>query len=91
MGNDFSAFDSFSPFIKDFIYRKGWDSLHEMQVAAAEIILKTEDNLLLTSSTASGKTEAAFFPILSELYKDRDKINGFGVLCNPLLMISLKE
>lgn len=80
MGNDFSAFDSFSPFIKDFIYRKGWDSLHEMQVAAAEIILKTEDNLLLTSSTASGKTEAAFFPILSELYKDRDKINGFGVL-----------
>ncbi|MBR3423367.1 MAG: DEAD/DEAH box helicase, partial [Clostridia bacterium] len=80
MGDDFSAFDSFSPFIKDFIYRKGWNSLHEMQVAAARIILETDDNLLLTSSTASGKTEAAFFPILSELYSDRDKIHGFGAL-----------
>ena len=80
MADDFSAFESFSPFIKDFIYRKGWFSLHDMQVAAARIILETEDNLLLTSSTASGKTEAAFFPILSELYRDRDIINGFGVL-----------
>ena len=80
MGADFSAFDSFSPFIKDYIYRKGWFSLHEMQVEAAKIIFETEDNLLLTSSTASGKTEAAFFPILSELYEDRDNLSGFGVL-----------
>ncbi|MBQ8416768.1 MAG: DEAD/DEAH box helicase, partial [Clostridia bacterium] len=39
----------------------------EVQVAAAESIFYTDHNLLLTSSTASGKTEAAFFPILSEL------------------------
>ena len=38
-----------------------------MQVAAAEVIFDTDANLLLTSSTASGKTEAAFFPILAEL------------------------
>ena len=80
MDNDFSAFDSFAPFIKEFIYRKGWFSLHEMQVEAAKVIFNTEDNLLLTSSTASGKTEAAFFPILSELYRDRDMIDGFGVI-----------
>ena len=80
MSEDFSAFDSFSPFIKDFIYRKGWFSLHEMQVAAAKVIFKSRDNLLLTSSTASGKTEAAFFPVLSEIYEDLDTINGFGVI-----------
>ena len=41
-----------------------------MQVAAAESILAGSNNLLLTSSTASGKTEAAFFPILSLLCED---------------------
>ena len=30
----------------------------------------TDRNLLLTSSTASGKTEAAFFPILTDLYEN---------------------
>ena len=75
-----SVFDSYSPFIKEFIYRRGWERLHEMQVAASRVIFETEDNLLLTSSTASGKTEAAFFPVLSEIYEDIDNIKGFAVL-----------
>ena len=60
-------FNRFPEFIREFIYSHGWESLRGIQVAAAECIFQTEDNLLLTSSTASGKTEAAFFPILSEL------------------------
>lgn len=64
------VFELFSPFIQEFIYSRGWERLHEMQIAAAEIIFRTDHNLLLTSSTASGKTEAAFFPILSQLYDD---------------------
>ncbi len=80
MEDGFSAFDSFSPFIREFIFKKGWFSLHELQVEAARIILTTDDNLLLTSMTASGKTEAAFFPILSELYEDSESISGFGAL-----------
>ncbi|MBR6916345.1 MAG: DEAD/DEAH box helicase, partial [Clostridia bacterium] len=75
-----NVFDSYSPFIKEFIYRRGWERLHEMQVAASRVIFETEDNLLLTSSTASGKTEAAFFPVLSEIYEDIDNIKGFAVL-----------
>lgn len=54
------VFELFSPFIQEFIYSRGWERLHEMQIAAAEIIFRTDHNLLLTSSTASGKTEAAF-------------------------------
>lgn len=38
-----------------------------MQIAAAESIWEGDNNLLLCSSTASGKTEAVFFPILTEL------------------------
>lgn len=64
-----SVFDRYSPFIRDFIYRNGWENIRAVQVAAADVIFNSEDNLLLCSSTASGKTEAAFFPILT-LYSE---------------------
>jgi len=73
-----STFDRFAPFIRDYIYRQNWEGLRKMQEEAARIIFDTEDNLLVTSSTASGKTEAAFFPILSLMVEDPPK--SFGVL-----------
>ena len=39
-------------------------------MAAGEAIFNTEDHVLLTAQTASGKTEAAFFPILTEFWED---------------------
>lgn len=71
-------FDRFPDFIKEYIYSHSWDSLREVQTAAAECIFETDHDLLLTSSTASGKTEAAFFPILAELC--RDMPTSVGVL-----------
>ncbi len=60
-------FERFPDFIREYIYAHNWETLREVQVAAAEVIFDSDANLLLTSSTASGKTEAAFFPILAEL------------------------
>ena len=71
-------FYSYSPFIREYIYSHGWQSLHNMQLEAARIIFETDDNLLLSSETASGKTEAAFFPILSQIYENEPQ--SFGVL-----------
>lgn len=71
-----SVFEMYSPFIREFIYSHGWQSLSPVQVAAAEIIFGSDDNLLLPSQTASGKTEAAFFPILSEFYEDMPRSVG---------------
>lgn len=65
-----SAFNRFAPFIQDFIYDHNWESLRSIQVAAADAIFNTDDNVLLTASTASGKTEAAFFPILTEFWEN---------------------
>ena len=73
-----NVFDRYAPFIQDYIYRSGWQSLRAVQNAAGDAIFNTEENVLLTASTASGKTEAAFFPILTLL--DEDPSNTVGVL-----------
>ncbi len=76
-----TVFDKFAPFIQDYIYRHEWTELREVQLEAARVIFDTDDNLLLTSQTASGKTEAAFFPIISQLCEDIDAgVKGFGAL-----------
>lgn len=62
------AFYKLAPFIQDFIYYNKWTELRGIQVAACEVIFDTDNNLLLSSGTASGKTEAAFLPVLTELY-----------------------
>ncbi len=61
------VFSRYAPFIQDFIYRNEWQSLRAVQAAAGDVIFNTDENLLLSASTASGKTEAAFFPILTLL------------------------
>ena len=63
-------FSRYSDFIQDFIYRSGWQDLRAIQVAAGDAIFNTDQNVLLCASTASGKTEAAFFPILTEFAED---------------------
>jgi len=65
-----SIFDRYAPFIQDFIYRNNWGSLRAIQAAAGDAIFNTDENVLLTASTASGKTEAAFFPILTLFSED---------------------
>ena len=72
------VYSRYSPFIQDFIYRNGWQTLRGVQNAAGDAIFNTDDNVLLTASTASGKTEAAFFPILTLL--DENPSATVGVL-----------
>ena len=65
-----SAFDRYAPFVQDYIYHNRWENLRAIQVAAADAIFNTDENVLLTASTASGKTEAAFFPIITLFSED---------------------
>ena len=65
-----SIFDRYAPFVQDFIYAHDWESLRSIQVAAGDAIFNTDENVLLTASTASGKTEAAFFPILTLFWEN---------------------
>ena len=71
-----NVFERYAPFIQDYIYHSGWQSLRSVQNAAGDAIFNTDENVLLTASTASGKTEAAFFPILTLLEENPSKTVG---------------
>lgn len=73
-----NVFNRYAPFIQDYIYSSGWNVLRGVQNAAGDAIFGTDKNVLLTASTASGKTEAAFFPILTLL--DEDPPHSVGAL-----------
>ena len=62
-----SGFDRLAPFIQDFIWKNRWTELRDVQERAIEAVLDSPDHLIIAAGTASGKTEAAFFPILTEL------------------------
>ncbi len=78
-----SIFERYAPFIQDFIYRNNWESLRAIQAAAGDAIFNTDENVLLTASTASGKTEAAFFPILTLFSEDMPSTVG-AIYIGPL-------
>ena len=74
------VFERFPDFIKEYIYSRGWSELREVQLEAARVIFDTDSNLLISSSTASGKTEAALFPIITEIVNDPDSRRSVSVL-----------
>ncbi|MDE5833683.1 MAG: DEAD/DEAH box helicase [Desulfovibrio sp.] len=61
------VFDRYAPAAREYIYRNNWEELRAIQVAAGDVIFNSDENALLTASTAAGKTEAAFFPIITLL------------------------
>lgn len=61
------SFELLSAPIRKYVRDKRWEELRPIQNAAIIKILSTEENYILASRTASGKTEAAFLPILSKV------------------------
>jgi ATP-dependent Lhr-like helicase len=45
----------------------GWTELRPIQSDAIRAVLQSENDLIISAATASGKTEAAFLPIISRL------------------------
>jgi ATP-dependent helicase Lhr and Lhr-like helicase len=62
-------FNRLAPFIQNYIYTHGWTEMRAVQVEACRVIFDTDAHLLLAAGTASGKTEAAFLPVITLLHE----------------------
>lgn len=62
--------DSYSLLNRDlrfYIHEKGWPALTKIQNASIKAFYTTNNNLILSAPTASGKTEACFLPAISKV------------------------
>lgn len=79
-----NAFSLLAPELQRWAYRQGWSDLNAVQKAALLPVLEGKSDVIISASTAGGKTEAAFLPALTAVKKDK-KIKGVSILCvSPL-------
>lgn len=78
-----SAFTRLAEPIRRWIYQQQWSGLRDIQEQSVAPVLAGDTDVIISSGTASGKTEAAFVPIASALASD--EAGGIAVLCvSPL-------
>jgi ATP-dependent Lhr-like helicase len=69
--------------IQRWIWDAHWTELRDAQDRAIPIILDGSDDLIISASTATGKTEAAFFPILTRLAQTSN-VPALAMYVSPL-------
>jgi ATP-dependent Lhr-like helicase len=72
------CYDRLHPKIRRWIRDQGWEELREIQARTIVAVLDGQQDIIIAATTAAGKTEAAFLPILTSI-ADR-KQSGFSVL-----------
>ena len=66
-------FSQLPDFLKEHIHENRWDSFRRIQEETFRIVMTTDSDVIVTSETSGGKTEAAFIPALTSVYEDRPK------------------
>ena len=61
--------------VQQWIFKQGWSDLRPIQHDAIEPILSQNTDVLISASTASGKTEAFFLPACSAIIDAQDGIS----------------
>lgn len=57
--------------IRRWIWEAGWNELRDVQEQAIALIVSSENDVIVAASTAAGKTEAAFLPVLTRLLQEQ--------------------
>ena len=79
-----SSFDLLHKEIQKWIFKQGWSELRPAQVESINNIRSKSNDLVICAPTASGKTEAAFLPLLSNLLDQSKKEKGYILYISPL-------
>jgi ATP-dependent helicase Lhr and Lhr-like helicase len=76
----FDAFELLHPAVQRWVWEKGWEDLRATQAQAIAPILSADRDVVISAATASGKTEAAFLPIVSALAARPSEEKGVEVV-----------
>lgn len=68
-----SEIERLAPPLQRWLWEQGWTGLREAQAEALPLILDGWRDVVIAASTASGKTEAAFLPLLTRLWRGGGK------------------
>ena len=79
-----SSFELLHKEIQKWIFKQGWSELRPAQVESIKNIRRKSNDLVISAPTASGKTEAAFLPLLSNLLDQSNKEKGYILYISPL-------
>lgn len=69
--------------IQRWIWEEGWTSLRDAQERAIPALIEADRDVIVAAATATGKTEAVFFPILTHLLR-REPNTGSVLYISPL-------
>jgi ATP-dependent Lhr-like helicase len=75
-----NAFDQLARPVQKWIRQQGWSELRDIQARAIRTICDSDSDLIVAASTAGGKTEAAFFPLISQVLDTPAEGGGFDLL-----------
>jgi ATP-dependent Lhr-like helicase len=79
------AFDLLHHEVQRWIWKQGWDELRDIQERAIPLLLQGDQDIIIAATTAGGKTEAAFLPIVSRLVERDQTARGFkAIYVSPL-------
>ena len=70
--------------IRHWIWTKRWKTLHTIQERAIATLLDDDRDLIIAAPTAGGKTEAAFFPLISLVLENPGSAGFDLVYVSPL-------
>lgn len=73
-----SSFSLLDNRVQKWVWKQNWSSLRDIQENSIPFILRGNCDVIISASTAGGKTEAAFLPIITQILKN--KRNGYQVL-----------
>lgn len=72
-----NPFNSLNPLVQKWVYKQQWTDLRDIQKKSIPIILDRKHDVVISATTAAGKTEAAFLPACSAISEQTD---GLGIL-----------
>lgn len=75
-----SAFEKLARPVQKWVRQQGWGELRDIQARTVHSIIDGTSDVIVAASTAGGKTEAAFLPLISQALEEPAEKAGFDIL-----------